>query len=196
MDARDYYLELYEHTHFTRHGKAQTVLDMPTPEQYRIAPPEHNSIAWIVWHIARGEDWAIQTILQQQEQLLARDGWDTRMRVSCPGFGGGMNRAEMVELSEQIDLDALRGYYLAVTDATKHYMRGFDFDRLDEPFDVGQRLALAPEAQGPSPVLREYFQRWTTPRVWIDVMTVVDVAHHFEEADHVLRLLSPGHSYP
>jgi hypothetical protein len=158
--------------------------------------PEHNSIAWIVWHIARGEDWTIQTMLQEQEQLLTRDGWGTRMQVTYPGFGGGMSRTDMVALSEQVDLVALRGYYLAVTDATRHFMRGFDFDTLDEPFDVRSRLALAPEAQGPSPVLREAFLRWTTPRVWIDVMTVVDVAHHFEEGEHVLRLLSPGHGYP
>jgi len=31
---------------------------------------------------------------------------------------------------------------------------------------------------------------------WIDVMTVVDVAHHFGEAEHVIRLLSPDRAYP
>jgi hypothetical protein len=196
MDARDYYLELYDHTHFTRNGKAQLVLDDPTPVQVRSVLPDHNSIAWIVWHIARGEDWTIQTILQGGEQLLTRDGWDVRMRATYPGFGGGMARAEMIAISEQIDLEALRGYYLAVTDATQAYMRAFDFDSLDEPFDVQGQLRLAPDAPGPSPVLREAFLRWTTPLYWIDVMTIVDVAHHFEEAEHVLRLLSPGHNYP
>jgi hypothetical protein len=196
MDARDYYLALYDHTHFVRHGKAQLVLDDPSPAQMRAVVPDHNSIAWIVWHVARGEDWTVQTILQGQEQLLTRDGWDGRMGVAEPGFGGGMAREAMVALSERIDLVALRGYYRAVTDATQAYMREFDFDTLDEPFDVRGRLALAPEAQGPSPWLREAFLRWTTPRVWIDVMTVVDVAHHFEEGEHVLRLLSPDRAYP
>jgi hypothetical protein len=118
------------------------------------------------------------------------------MGVAEPGFGGGMPRAAMIALSEQIDLAALRGYYLAVTAATQAYMRAFDFDTLDAPFDVQRRLALASDAQGPSPLLRAAFGRWTTPRVWIDVMTVVDVAHHFEEAEHVLRLLSPDQAYP
>ena len=196
MDAREYYLALYDHTHFVRHGKAQLVLDDPSPAQYRTVVPNHNSIAWIVWHIARGEDWTIQTILQGREQLLTRAGWDRQMGVTEPGFGGGMERAEMIALSEQIDLDALRGYYRAVTEATLAYMRTFDFDMLDAPLDVQSRLALAPDAQGPSPILREGFLGWTTPRVWIDVMTVVDVAHHFEEAEHVLRLLSPETQYP
>jgi hypothetical protein len=196
MDARDYYLALYDHTHFVRHGKAQLVLDDPSPKQWRTVLPDHNSIAWIVWHVARGEDWAIQTILQGQEQLLTRDGWDARMGVAEPGFGGGMSRAAVVALSETIDLDGLRGYYYAVTGATLGHMRGFDFDTLDDPLDVRARLALAPEAQGPSPLLQEAFLRWTTPRVWIDVMTVVDVAHHFEEGEHILRLLSPAARYP
>jgi hypothetical protein len=164
MDARDYYLALYDHTHFVRHGKAQLALDDPSPIQWRTVLPDHNSIAWIVWHVARGEDWTIQTILQGREQLLTRDGWATRMGGAEPGFGGGMGREAMVALSEGIDLDALRGYYRAVTDATQAYMRAFDFDTLDEPFGVRGRPALAPEAQGPSPWLRETFLRWTTPR--------------------------------
>jgi hypothetical protein len=32
--------------------------------------------------------------------------------------------------------------------------------------------------------------------VWIGVMTVVDVAHHFEEGEHVLWMLSPDRACP
>jgi hypothetical protein len=159
MNARDYYLALYDHTHFVRHGKAQLVLDDPSPAQLRTVLPDHNSIAWIIWHIARGEDWTIQTILQGHEQLLTRDGWDVRMGVAVPGFGGGMSRKEMRALSARIDLVALREYYLAVTAATQTYMGTFDFDTLDEPLDVASRLALAPAAQGPSPWLQAAFRR-------------------------------------
>ena len=158
---------------------------------YRTVLPEHNSVAWSLWHIARGEDWTIQTILQGGEQMLTRDSWDTRMRVAYPGFGGGMERAAMIALSEQIDLEALRGYYLAVTAATQAYMRAFDFDTLHAPFDVASRLALAPDAQGPSPFHRQSFPRWTAARTWLNVFTVVDAAFHIEDADHVLGLLVP-----
>jgi hypothetical protein len=158
---------------------------------YRTVLPEHNSVAWNLWHIARGEDWAIQTILQGQEQLLTREGWGERMGVTEPGFGGGMAREEMIALSEQIDLDALRGYYMAVAEATQTYMRTFDFDTLNEPFDVERRLALAPEAQGPSPFHRQAFPRMTAPRTWVNVFTIMDVTLHMADADHVLNLLVP-----
>jgi hypothetical protein len=194
MDARDYFLKLYEHTHYQ--GKAKRVLDEATAEQYRTVLPQHNSIAWIVWHIARGEDWTVHTILSDGEQLLTRAGWADRMGVQARGFGGGMPRDEMIDLSARIDLGALRGYYDAVADATRDFARRFDFDRLDEPFDIDSRLAGDPEAAGPSASMRTMLRRWNTPRVWLDVMTVVDVCFHIEEAEHVYRLLLPEREFP
>ena len=73
--------------------------------------------------------------------------------------------------------------------ATRAHMRAFDFDALDVPFDVQGRLALAPEARGPSQFHRRAFARWTTPRVWLDVFTVADASFHIGDADHVLNPL-------
>jgi hypothetical protein len=194
VDLCDYFLELHDHTHYQ--GKARRLLDEPTPEQYRAVLPHHNSIAWCLWHIARGEDWTIQTILQEREQLLTRVGWAARLGVDEPGFGGGMSRADMIALSERIDLDGLRGYYDAVADATRDFVRRCNFDKLDEPFDIDSRLALLPDAAGPSASMHQMLARWKTPHVWLDVMVVVDVAFHIEEAEHVLRLLLPDREFP
>lgn len=189
MDIRDFFLYLHRSTHYT--GKAEWALDPAMIPHYRTVLPGHNSVAWTIWHNARGEDWAVQTIVQGREQLLTRDGWDTRMGVMYPGFGGGMQRDEMIALSEQIDLTALRGYYDAVAGATQDFLRTFDFATLDQPFDVAGRLALAPEAAGPSPFLNQAFLRWRTPLVWLEVFALIDVAHHVEETDHVLKQLAP-----
>ena len=189
MDVREFFLYLHHSNHFT--GTAARTLDAAMAPHYRTVLPGHNSVAWCLWHIARGEDWAIQTILQGGEQLLTGDGWDRRMGIAYPGFGGGMGREEMIALSEQIDLEALRGYYTAAAEATQAYMRGFDFATIDVPFDVQSRLALVPEAEGPSPFLHEAFRRWTTPLVWLEVFALVDVSFHIDEADHVLNLVVP-----
>ena len=190
MDVRDFFLYLHHATHFT--GRAAWALDAAMVPYYRTVLPGHNSVAWCLWHIARGQDWAIQTMLQGGEQLLTRDGWDRRMGAAYPGFGGGMSREEMIALSEQINLDALRGYYTAAAEATQAYMRGFDFASIEAPFDVQSRLALAPEAEGPSSFLQQAFRRWTTPLVWLEVFALVDVALHIEEACHILDLVVPG----
>ena len=97
MDAQTYFLMLHEHAHFR--GKAARVLEEPTPDQWRTMLPGHNSIAWIVWHVARREDWAVTTMLQGTEQLLTRDGWDVSMNIARRDFGAGMTPAEVAELS-------------------------------------------------------------------------------------------------
>lgn len=193
MDARDYFLDLHEAIHAT--GYAHMTLDQAMTPYYRTVLPDHNSVAWLLWHITRGEDWAVQTMLHGREQLLTRDGWGNRMGVTYPGFGGGMHRDKMIELSDHIDLDALRGYYHAVTDATRGAMRTYNFDVLHQPFDVHARLALAPETLGPSPFMQQMLPRWATPWTWVEVFTIVDVAMHFAEADHILDLVVPDREF-
>ena len=189
MDIREFFLYLHNATHFT--GKAAWTFDEAMVPHYRTVLPGHNSIAWLLWHIARGEDWAIQTILQGDEQLLTREDWGNRMGVTYPGFGGGISREEMIALTEQIDLGALHNYYTAVAAATQAFLRTFDFATIDAPFDVHSRLALVPEAEGPSPFFHQMFRGWTTPLVWLEVFALVDVAFHIGDTDHVLNLLVP-----
>jgi hypothetical protein len=188
MDLRAFLLYLHHSNLFT--GLAARTLDPAMTPHYRTVVPGHNSVAWLLWHIARGQDWAFQTILQEQEQLLTRDGWDARMAVNEPGFGGGMERDAMIALTEQINLDGLRGYYHAAAEATQVFLRTFDVDQIERPFEVQARLGLAPAAQGPSPLLYEAFARWTTPLLWVEVFALSDVALHFGEAEHVLNLLA------
>ena len=190
MDARRYYLELHRRCHLL--DKAQIVLETTSETQFRTVLEGHNAIAWLVWHIARGEDWAMQPILRGREQLLTRDGWDARLEVDYPEMGVGMDREAMTDLSARINLDALRGYYAAVTRATRQAVDQLDFDRLNEPFDVEARLALAPQAVGRAEFVPILAREWPTPRPWLDVMTIIDVAQHFEEAEHVLGLLRAG----
>ena len=189
MDARTYFLLLHEEAH-TR-GKATRVFTVPTPEQWRALLPGHNSIAWNVWHIARGEDWAITT-LRADEPLLTRASWDARLGVARRDFGMGMTAAEVAELSAAIDLDALRGYYDAVYAETRRFVEGFDFDTLDAPLDPRARsLVLASEAVAASEPLRGLVERWTTPRGYLNVMALMDVYYHLDEADHMVRMLLP-----
>ncbi len=193
MDARTYFLMLHEEAH-TR-GKAVRVFTVPTPEQWRALLPGHNSIAWNVWHIARGEDWAIAT-LQADEPLLTREGWDARLGVARRDFGMGMTAQAVAQLSAAIDLDALRGYYDAVYAATRRFVEGFDFATLVAPLDPRARsLVLAYQAVAASEPLRGLVERWTTPRPYLNVMALMDVYYHLDEADHMVRMLRPGERF-
>jgi hypothetical protein len=192
MDARTYFLMLHEEAHLT--SKARRIFELPTPDQWRALLPGHNSIAWCVWHIATGEDWGIAT-LRGDEQLLRRDGWETRLNWSWPTFGVGMTAAEVAEMSAAIDLDALRAYYQAVYEETRRFIRGFDFDALETPLDpkvYDHALALL----GGNEFMRAWLKSWTGARDYLNIMAIMDVYYHFDEADHMVRLLMPERTFP
>jgi hypothetical protein len=199
MDARTLFRLLYDPAHGTSMpgSPATAVLQGISPEQLRITLPHHNSIAWILWHIARGEDWGVNTMLRGVEQVLDREQWNPKLGLTRRDFGAGMTEAEVIDLSQQIDLDALNGYFAAVTAETLRFLETFDFDQLLEPLDVQARLALTPEALGPdSELVRAVIERQTTKRWFLTTMALNDVRLHMTEAQHVLHLLTPERPVP
>ena len=190
MDARAYFLLLLEEAHWT--GKARRVFGVPTPAEWRVVLPGHNSVAWCVWHIAYGEDWAIAA-LRGDDTLMRRDGWEERLSFSWPTFGVQMTAAEAARVGEAIDLDALRAYYRAVYEATRRFAAGFDFDALDAPHPTvyGHAIALL----GGNDFMRDFIKSWTTPRNYLNTMALMDVYYHVDEADHVVRLLRPAERF-
>jgi hypothetical protein len=199
MDARTLFLLLYTPAHGTSApaSPATTVLQGVSPEQMRTKLPQHNSVAWIMWHIARGEDWGVNAMLRGVEQVLDREQWNPKLGLTRRDFGAGMSEAEVIELSQKIDLEALASYFEAVTAETLRFLESFDFDELLEPLDVKARLASAPDALGPgSDLLRAVIERQTTKRWFLTTMALNDVRLHWTEAEHVLHLLNRDHPVP
>src|SRR6267378_1022392 len=72
-----------------------------TDEQMRVRPREDlNSIAWLVWHIARAEDILVGQVVAGGAQLFD-EGWKKRLGVTRPDFGIGMTSPEVSELTRQ-----------------------------------------------------------------------------------------------
>jgi hypothetical protein len=190
MDARTYFLMLLEEAHWT--GKARRVFGIPTPDEWRLPLPGHNSIAWCVWHIAYGEDWAIAT-LRGDETLMRRDGWEDRLGFSWPTFGIQMTAEEADRVGEAIDLDVLRAYYRAVYEETRRFALGFDFDMLDTHDPALYEHAI--DLLGGHEFMRTFLESWTTPRDYLNVMALMDVYYHLDEADHMMRMLRPDERF-
>jgi len=91
--------------------------------------PGVNTIAWLLWHSARIEDVALNRFLADRPQVLG--DWLERLAVPRHDVGTGMSDAEVDELSARISLQALRGYWDAVTARTLAVvdtLRGSDLD--------------------------------------------------------------------
>jgi hypothetical protein len=95
-------------------------------EQMRVRPREDlNSLAWLLWHIARAEDIVVNVVLAGRPQV-SDETWARRLGVARRDFGIGMTSAEVTELTRQVDLGALRAYRDAVGLRTREVVAGFE----------------------------------------------------------------------
>ena len=132
MDARQLFLDQHAAVHSAAVGgnkmsTAERTLTGLSDEQMRVRPREDlNSLAWLVWHIARAEDIMVNSILSGHKQVFD-DAWQKRLAIGRRDFGIGMTSPEVTELTRQIDLAALREYRDTVGLRTREVVAGFDW---------------------------------------------------------------------
>lgn len=122
----------------------------------RIVPPElmaarpggvGNSIVWLVWHLARTEDVAVNVMVNDAPQVLETGGWGERMRITDRRIGTGFEESEVEALSKAADVEAVDGYWQAVRGATDAWLPTVPAGAFDAVPDVRGRLsAIAPIA--------------------------------------------------
>lgn len=104
-----------------------------TEQQLRTPPHDTmNSLAWIVWHVARVEDAGVSRFVLDDEQLLHVGGWNTELGLDAVHFGYGCTRDDMLDISASVDLDAARRYLDAVGARTIEGLDTLDPERLDQ----------------------------------------------------------------
>jgi uncharacterized damage-inducible protein DinB len=93
-----------------------------------------NTLAWLAWHIARGQDAQIAG-LSGAEQVWTADGWYDRFGLPLPAsaLGYGMSRDDVGRVRASADL--LLGYLRAVHERTIAYIDTLTEEDLDEVID-------------------------------------------------------------
>ena len=151
MDARDLFLDQHAAMHSAAVGgnkmsTAERTFAGVTDEQMRMRPRgDLNSLAWLMWHIARAEDVVVNRFLAGRPQLFD-DAWKKRLRVSRPDFGIGMTSEEVTALTEQIEPGALREYRDAVGRRTREVVG--DFKAADWEGSITAEAVQAAAAEG------------------------------------------------
>jgi len=119
------------------------------PDQLTTPPePGANTVAWLVWHVARVQDHHIAEILGE-DQIWAGEGWAERFGlVPDPSNTGYGHRPDDVAQVRPEGTDALVDYLDAVQRRTEVFLGGLsesDLDRIvdrrwDPPVTLGVRL--------------------------------------------------------
>jgi hypothetical protein len=164
-----------------------------TDAQLRQCLDGHNSIVWLLWHIARVEDFIINTGIRGVPQVLDRDGWQGRLGGSRRDIGTGMSAEEVARFSGQVDVAVVRAYRAAVAQETRTALTAKDFEDLDKPVVGAGERALASGALGPG---AEYVAENMRIRPRWFLLCFEGIGHSYEhlgEAEHIARLLGrPG----
>lgn len=120
MDAKQLFFERYNG--FQEYP--EVLLSGMTEQQLRQSPHSAvNPVAWILWHMARCEDVAVNRLLVDRRQLLDDGAWPSRLALADRHFGTGMTKEEVKELCEMVDLSGLAAYRAAVTGRTVEVVR-------------------------------------------------------------------------
>lgn len=132
MDAMDMLLRRHDNLHI------QTIprlLDPLTDDLIKARQrTDVNSIAWLVWHMARCADVGNRLVFGCS-QVLDEGGWMEKMNVPLRIYGTGMSDEEVTALSENIHVPALREYLAAVAERTRDIIRSMSAEALDEEID-------------------------------------------------------------
>ncbi len=129
MDAVQLFMTRYGPMRADGEGLFQGLTD----EQIRTSPyPAVNSIAWLVWHMARAEDTAVNRLVARRPPLISESEWPARLGVTRRDVGTAMTDDEVTDLSARIDLDGLRAYWRAVGERTLDVVQALRPEQLDE----------------------------------------------------------------
>lgn len=131
MNVIDLFLEF--HQNLSKDRYIERLFDRLSEEQLRTRPyPAINSIAWLLWHMARVEDAGVNRLVVAQPQVFDEGNWGKRMNVPIRHHGTGMTDREVTDLSQRIDIAALCAYREAVRTKTATVVKSLPLEQLDE----------------------------------------------------------------
>ena len=91
--------------------------------EYAIMPTSKDeTIAWVLWHIARIEDITMGILVANSEQLFD-EAWKKTMNVSITDTGNAQTDDEIMNLSKNINIEELLNYRNKVGNRTREIIK-------------------------------------------------------------------------
>jgi hypothetical protein len=106
--------------------------------------PHTNLIAFDLWHVARTQDWAAQTLARGVPELIDEARWQGRGRIATHGIGVGLSESAADDLARALALADILAYADAVHQALVDWLGALPDDALESQPDVPAHLARYP----------------------------------------------------
>jgi hypothetical protein len=130
MDTINFFLTHHSRIYFEP-GGIQSRIETLNEDQIRISPYGMNSIAWLLWHIARCEDVGINRFVCNSPQVIEQNNWYKKLNLNRRDIGTGMRYEDVIELSKSIEINALKEYLTSVALNTQSLVNNLDNNELD-----------------------------------------------------------------
>jgi hypothetical protein len=117
-----------------------------TDEQMRQIPPNfEHSIAWLIWHLTRIEDVTMNLLAAGSMQVMLKEGWLEKMKISDRDTGNGMVVEQVERISKNIDLETLRAYRLCVGRRTREIVKHLQPEQMKKKVDATRLQQITSE---------------------------------------------------
>ena len=100
------------------------------------------TIAYSLWHIFRIEDIVAHTLINGDEQIFFKGGYQQRMNAPIVTTGNELKKQQIADFSAQLDLNALYAYLSEVKESTEAILRGLSFEDLKRKISEERKATL------------------------------------------------------
>lgn len=107
-----------------------------------------NSIAWLLWHLARTEDVVVQVLIQGGSQVLQEGDWPERLGVDATHIGTGLGDDEVGDFTKALNVEAVDEYWQSVAKASYQWLKSVRAEELEMVPELNERLVGAPNVLG------------------------------------------------
>jgi DinB family protein len=121
------------------------VADDLTPDELttRILPGT-NLLAFDLWHVARAQDWALQTLVRGVPELIDEPQWQGRGALVTHGIGVGLTESQADEMARNLALADILAYADAAHQTIVSWLGEQSDNDLEHHPDVPAHLARYP----------------------------------------------------
>lgn len=106
--------------------------------------PQTNLLAFDLWHVARAQDWAAQTLARGVPEVIDEPRWQGRGAFVTHGIGVGFTEAQADALARAVALPDILAYADAVHLTINRWLDTLEDAALDERPDVPTHLERYP----------------------------------------------------
>src|SRR5262249_40967936 len=112
-------------------------------DDMRVRPAARlNSLVWLIWHMARTEDVAVNLVVAGRAQVLD-DRWTERMNIPWRTIGTGMTEDDGECLTRRADIAAVKAYRAAVGQRTHDVTVALEPGAWDEVLGIADTARAA-----------------------------------------------------